>query len=57
MRSAATAAAASVPVSQMVLNVNPAAAAAAAFQQQLLHTSLQYGDAVDAESAKTDLLG
>ena len=54
MRSAA--AAASVPVSPMVLNINPAAAAAA-FQQQLLHTSLQYGDAVDGESAKTDLLG
>ena len=56
MRSAAAAAAASVPVSPMVLNVNPAAAAAA-FQQQLLHTSLQYGDVADAESAKTDLLG
>ena len=54
MRSAAAAAAASVPVSPMVLNINPAAAA---FQQQLLHTSLQYGDVADAESAKTDLLG
>ena len=55
MRSAAAAAAASVPVSPMVLNINPAAAAA--FQQQLLHTSLQYGDVADGESAKTDLLG